>query len=203
MEFTHGNFDSGLKIVGPCFFIGFDFTEVAVDYKSLASEPGQFSFNHQYGGLQCLHRQLYGALLPISSCSDPILRENLTSVASDYWGDPFRQHGPALDELNLLGSKLQKIGPLDSSYHFRDSDEAFLTFEFRAAFRWLVQNFKMIKAFEFGESQFEDEPLSVELDAIPTSDDQIFHSWLCHGDSASIQFKNRGLIGALIYENSD
>jgi hypothetical protein len=183
----------------PCLFVG-TALDVSVDIRSLSGlRPGQLILQHQYGGAQCLHATLLGIVLPLSACDDPAVVAALGRVADRYSCDPFVHWDPTLDEVVEVRDALLEVGPLDCSTTYVGVAEAFLPFDFRKAYGWLRDHFRMTTAVD--DPGFPEPARVAGTEPLPWESWESFLAWLREGQADALF--HGGVGGLFLYENSD
>lgn len=183
----------------PCLWIGLINHRTPKDYNEAALKPGQFLFEHQYEGTSCKQVSLFGAVFPLSTCTDLDIFKGFCKLEKRYYDMPFHGWSPNLDDLIQVREDLKGIGPLDCTNDFEYLGEAFLTFDpSDELFLWIKKHFKMATAIE----DHDDYKLIevTEEKEVEFSSSNEFVKWLKLPDERLFSL---WLKAAFIYENSD
>ncbi|HEX9058990.1 MAG TPA: hypothetical protein VF941_02290 [Clostridia bacterium] len=167
---------------------------------SLELKPGQFIIDHQYKGTACSHITLAGIFLPLSTCENDIIREELEKLIKKYFNGPFKSWEPNLNELMEIGNDLKLIGPLHNNYHFKKTAEAFIEFGLsEIAYSWIRQYFSFVSEIE---EIFQTDQIKItKTEKLPLENLNDFVKWM--GGPAEKNPLPNCLKAAILYENSD
>ncbi len=157
---------------------------------------------HPHGGSPCDNANLHGIFLPLDTCKDEIIFENLIRLKEKYYHNPFKSARANLDEILIIREDLLNIGPLEITKSFRTIGEAYFPVTLTPRlYSWLSENFEMVIQFSYKDKW-------AKLDVIKTQKLEYslkdFFRWFFSYDFLSTESNIAfSLTCAFIYPNSD